>query len=218
MDPRRSVVSIFVVPTCQLISEQEFYRRLGLAKKDLFLSRVLTRLCSQNKYWAKISITFVEVECDIELSSKKIRKVPLPPQAADDMDSPTSSEKSITDPERKPSTYLRASPHPRKALLKPRTSNDSSNSNTDSSSSMTKLKCGFPDCDRDEDPDQLVAWSSNECSIKIHKTYLPLYLDDKGWTLSNLQRRRTCAKKLSNSKNDSFFHLWMSKESSDPFY
>ena len=66
--------------------------------------------------------------------------------------------------------------HPMKDLLKLHTFNDSSN--FDSSSSLTKWKCFYPECHRDDDPNQLITSVSNECSIKFHKHFLYYYNDD----------------------------------------
>ena len=71
----------------------------------------------------------------------------LPTQVEKAKDELSSSEEHVAEKELSPSTHHRATPHPRKYLLKLRISTDSSNSDSGSSSSITRCSCGHPDYD-----------------------------------------------------------------------
>ena len=95
-----------------------------------------------------------------------------------------------------PSTHQCATPHPIKTLLKLRTSTDSSKSDHDRSSSITKCKHDYPYCDGDEDLDQFGACLNHECLTKFHKNILGSYLDQKVLVFHRMQRCCDCVKTL----------------------
>ena len=87
-------------------------------KKIHLLAGVVTRVCNQNSPQVKRLTVLIEVEYDIELSSKKKKIVLLLAHVVKAKDELISSSESITEKELNLSTHPRMNPHPRKVLLK----------------------------------------------------------------------------------------------------
>ena len=53
---------------------------------------------------------------------------------------------------------------------------------------MLKTKCGYPDCDSDEESDQLIVHLFHEYSTKFHLTDLTSYFIERGKAFYKIHR------------------------------
>ena len=118
-------------------------------KKTCLLTIIDARVSSQKSPKVKRLTTSIEVEHDIELSSKKMRIALLPMQEVKLKDRPSFSSYPVSDREPNPSIHPRKNPHPRKAFLKLHASYELLNNDSNNSSPMLNCYCAFPDCNSD---------------------------------------------------------------------
>ena len=188
IDLRRIVGSTVKAPACRIIAEQECSRRFGSEKKNRSFTGVITRVYSEKKRGAKRATTFVEAKYDLELSTKRTRKVSLTIQTVKAADpQPPSTPEAIIAPSTPEAVIAESSdtdeaivfpistPPPSTPPTLPPALNDSPFS--DPPSSPGKIKCCYPECNGFEDRALLETCAGQKCSTSMHHPCQAIYED-----------------------------------------